>query len=213
VARLGRSEQVLYEERHWVPWWMLGVAFAVPVALLTGLAALGRSQSDSDALSPLVGALVGAAFGLFFAGFFWANHARRVVRVTDRALHIGSRAPILMEEIEAARSLDGKDIRPLRRELTRREGAELGIAGLAEPALAELALGGAALGGRDVRAGMIAPPWMPSAALVVTPAGRTRVWLIGSRHADRLAAALNDARASAGDDDRPGEERGERDLE
>jgi hypothetical protein len=100
VARLGRSEQVLYEERHWVPWWMLAVAFAVPVALLTGLAALGRSQSDSDALSPLVGALVGAAFGLFFAGFFWANHARRVIRVTDRALRIGSRAPILLEEIE-----------------------------------------------------------------------------------------------------------------
>jgi hypothetical protein len=160
-----------------------------------------------------VGGLVGAAFGLFFAGFFWLNHARRVIRVTDRALRIGTREPILLEEIEAARSLNGNQVRPLRRELTRREGAELGIAGVAEPALAELALGGAALAGRYVRAGMIAPPWMPGAALVVTPAGRTRVWLIGSRHADRLAAALNSARASGRDDDRPGKERGEGDLE
>jgi hypothetical protein len=171
------------------------------------------ARSDSDALSPFVGGLVGAAFGLFFAGFFWANHARRVIRVTDRALRIGGREPILLEEIEAASPLNGNQVQPLRRELTRREGAELGIAGIAEPALAELALGGAALAGRYVRAGMIAPPWMPGATLVITPAARTRVWLIGSRNADRLAATLNEARASARGEDRPGQERGERDLE
>jgi Protein of unknown function (DUF3093) len=211
VARLGRSEQVLYEERHWVPWWVLAAAFVAPVVLFLVLAL--AAGSDSDALSPLAGALVGAAFGLFFAAFFWANHARRVIRVTDRALRIGSREPILLEEIEAAHSLDGHVVRPLRRGLTRREGAEIGIAGIALPALAELALGGSAFAGRHVRAGVIAPPWMPGAAVVLTPGGRTRVWLIGSRHADRLTAALNDARASARDDGRPGEERGERDLE
>jgi hypothetical protein len=153
VARLGRSEQVLYEERHWVPWWLLALAFAVPFALLAGLSVVVQAGSDSDALSPLVGALVGAGFGLFFAGFFWANHGQRVIRVTDRALRIGSREPILLEEIETARAVDSRELRSLRRELTRREGAELWVAGPAEPALAELALGGAALVGRHARAG------------------------------------------------------------
>jgi hypothetical protein len=213
VARLGRSEQVLYEERHWVPWWVLALAFGLPVALFAGVAPWVPTRNNSDALSPLVATLIGAGFGLFFAGFFWANHARRVIRVTDRALRIGSREPILLEEIETARALESRGVRSWRRELTRLGGAELGLAGLLEPGLTDLALGGSMFAGRYVRAGMIAPPWMPSATLVVTPAGRTRIWLLGSRHADRLAAALNDARASVGHDDRPGEEGGQRDLE
>jgi hypothetical protein len=195
---------VRYQEQHWTPAWIVALAFLVPFAVCFGGSLAVSAAGSPHALSPVLGAVYGVAFGVLIGGLIWLSHARRTITVDDRALRVGSRAPILLDEIEAARAVEGPELKHIRRGLTSLDGAELGLPASAfSPAIGELAVGGALIAGRHRRAGMVSPPWMPSAALVLTRTGQTRLWLIGSRHADRLVDALG--RGSSGLDDRPAE--------
>jgi hypothetical protein len=194
---------VRYEERHWVPGWVLALSFLVPFAVLFGGTLIANALGAGDALSPALGLVYGLVFGIAGAGFMWLNHARRVIKVTDDTLQIGSRAPIPLAQITGVREVSGDELRQIRGNLSSIDGAEIGLPVAAlDPGVAGAAVGGAMIGDRHRRAGMISPPWMHSAALIATSTGETRLWLVGSRHGDELVAALE---RSGGLDHRAGQ--------
>jgi hypothetical protein len=188
---------VRYEEKQWMPLWVVAIFVAVPQLIVLPVILGGGSESVILDFLP-------ALIGLALAGIFWLSTARRVIRVDGTGLRVGDRAPVPLDRIDEARIVRGAELRAVRRALLgsgpSTGAAAAGVAGapVAGGAIGNVLLGASILRGRRSSGtrGMLAQPWMRE-AVVVHVAGdqRTPTLLIGTRRPQELLGALDGGRS------------------
>jgi hypothetical protein len=186
---------VTFFERQWVPLWVYLASFSSFFAFVLGIGLLcDLSGSTQPAMRSVFAHIVfPAAAGLSTVFFIWYSHVFRTITVDESNLMV-TKGPgsVRLEDIAAVAVVRGSEVRQLRNDmsLALSPGGLLIPLGGALGAVGSAAVGVSALRSLKYARAMVASPWMHEAVVVFAPRDPTPLWLIGTRHPEELAAAI-----------------------
>jgi hypothetical protein len=193
---MARDPSVVYFERQWVPWWVIALFFAGGTGFVLILAVLFTALGGTD-LSFTVQALIAVAFGVFMVLVVWGSAVTTYIRVDDEELKVRGHGEVPLQLIKEIAVIRGKELQALRKGVWPTSAAAAGgvltpLGGVAG-ALGDASMGAAGFELARRMRGLPVSFWMQEGLALATPqAIGPSFWLIGSRHADQLAAVLRE---------------------
>jgi hypothetical protein len=178
----------IFRERLWVPWWAYVVVFAAFTSFVGCIGLFLDMTGDVQPAmrSPFAQFALCAGVGLSADLVIWVSHHFRTITVDETTLAISGMSRLSSEEVPLERVatvaiVRGREVGRLRKDMSLTldpDGPFAALAGTSPTRSTEYARS------------MLASPWMRKAVVVFAPGALTELWLIGSPHAEELAAAI-----------------------
>jgi hypothetical protein len=188
------SEPAIYRERQWIPLWVVLAMFAGMVAFVLAIAVIADLVDPGRSSTSVAGvAAIAVGGGVFFVAIALYSTLFVVITVQDGTLKVRRHGTVQLTSNVEARVVRGDEAKKLRNNmnLALSPGGTLTPFGQLGGAIGGASVGISAIAAARRSRGLVMAIWMREGVLVHAPDNRrTKLWLIGSRHADELAAAI-----------------------